>query len=71
MKLKLLKYREFIAKLKKIGLEGPISGGKHPHFLFGNIKIIVPNPHGGDVDKNIVKKIISKIGITVEEFFKL
>ena len=71
MKLKPQKYHEFIAKLRKIGLEGPFSGSKHPYFLFGKIKIIVPNPHGGDVDKSIIKKVINKIGVSVDGFFKL
>lgn len=71
MKLKPLKYHDFITKLRKIGLEGPHPGSKHPYFLFGRLKIIVPNPHGGDVDKSIVKKILDKIGKSPEEFFEL
>ena len=51
MKLKPLKHKELIAKLKKLGLRGPISGGKHPYFLFDKIKIVIPNPHRSEVGK--------------------
>lgn len=71
MKLKPLKHKELIAKLKKLGLEGPISGGKHPYFLFGKTKMVIPNPHRSEVGKDIIKSILNKIGLEFEEFLKL
>lgn len=71
MKLRPLKYRELIAKLKKLGLEGPFSGGKHLYFLLGKLRLTVPNPHPGDVSKNIIKTIIDKLRIKMEDFYKL
>lgn len=71
MKLKPLKYREFIAKLIKLGYRGPFPGGKHPYFLLGKRSVKVPNPHGKDVTVYILKNIIKKSGITEDEFLNL
>ena len=69
MKLKPLKYRELIAKIKKLGLAGPFHGSKHPYFLKGNLSILIPNQHRGDVGKELIKGIINQLGITAKEFF--
>jgi len=66
-----LKYRELISKLKKLGLTGPYPGSKHPYFLLGGRPIKIPNPHEGDVGKDIIKDILRLIGITWKEFSDL
>lgn len=37
---------ELIRKLKVLGWEGPLSGGKHQFMRKGTHKVHVPNPHG-------------------------
>ena len=68
MKLKPLKYRELISRLKRFGLTGPFTGGKHPYFLSGNLRVIIPNPHRGEVGKDIIKATLARLGISLEDF---
>ena len=72
MGLRTIKYREFIVKLKRFGLSGPFSGGKHPYFLLKNGGwLIIPNFHGKDVSAGILKQVVEYIGITEKEFIEL
>jgi predicted RNA binding protein YcfA (HicA-like mRNA interferase family) len=63
--------RELIRKLKKIGFNGPYSGGKHQFFKKDNSKIFIPNPHGKDIGIVLIDKIIKQLGISPEDFIKL
>ncbi len=38
-------WRDFVQRLREIGFEGPVSGGKHPKMLRGNLVLTIPNPH--------------------------
>ena len=71
MKLRPLKHRELTAKLRKLGFNGPFQRGKHPYFLRGSRVVWIPNPHGNDIGKDIVKDILNQLGIIPEEFFEL
>ena len=52
---------ETIEKLKKLGLEGPHHGRKHPYMVIGDTVIILPNPHQGeDLDASLIKTILRK-----------
>ena len=62
-------YRVLIKKLKKLGLEGPHHGSKHPYMVIGDTVIILPNPHQGeDVDVSLTKTILRDAGISREEW---
>ncbi|MCK9442808.1 MAG: type II toxin-antitoxin system HicA family toxin [Methanothrix sp.] len=62
-------YRVLIKKLKKLGLEGPQYGSKHPYMVIGDTVIILPNPHQGeDVDVSLIKTILKDAGISREEW---
>jgi len=70
--VKSIKYRELIAKLKRFGLRGPFSGGKHPYFLLNNgHRLIIPNFHGKDVSVGILKQITNYLEISEKEFLEL
>lgn len=71
MKFRPLKHRELIARLKRLGLEGPFSGGRHLYFLLGKLRLTVPNPHEGDVSRRNIKAVIDKLKMTAEEFYDL
>ena len=70
-KLTTLKYRDLIFRLKKLGLRGPFPGGKHPYFLWGDLPVKIPNPHEGDVGKDIIKDILRTLGVSWKDFSKL
>ena len=61
---------ELIRRLKKLGFEGPYSGGKHPHMERGTVVIMIPNPHHGeDIGADLLNKILRRAGISREEWF--
>jgi predicted RNA binding protein YcfA (HicA-like mRNA interferase family) len=55
---------EFIRKLRALGYGGPYSGGKH-EFMASNGRrpITIPNPHKGDINPNLLSKILRDAGI--------
>ena len=49
-----LKRRDLIACLQRSGFTGPFRGGKHQIMQRGEMTLIVPNPHRGDITKNLL-----------------
>lgn len=66
-----ISYRKLVAKLKRAGCSGPFSGAKHPFMRCDGVKLFIPNPHGVDVGPKIVKRIITVLGVSEEEFENL
>ena len=62
--------RELIRKLRRLGFEGPFIGKKHEYMRKGNIRIIIPNPHGQDIDPGLIRRILKHAGISIEEWLK-
>lgn len=62
--------RELIQKFRKLGFEGPYSGGKHQFMIRGSQKIRIPNPHAGDIDISLLKEILRQAGISSQEWDK-
>jgi len=67
-KLGPLSRRELVRKLKDLGFEGPYPGGKHQWMRKDRIRIIVPNPHAGDVDPALIRRILQRVGISTEHW---
>lgn len=63
--------RELIRKLRRLGFDGPFSGGKHQFFEKGKFKISIPNPHGSDIGKSLLDRIIKDLGVSAEDFLDL
>lgn len=60
-----------IQKLRKLGFCGPISATRHEYMKRNREKIFIPNPHGKDIGLPIIKKIISQLNISNQEFLDL
>lgn len=60
--------RELIRKLRALGFEGPLSGGRHPFMKKGRLKLRIPNPHHQDVSVDLLKRILRQVGITEKEW---
>lgn len=63
-----LKWRELVAYLQDLGFEGPFPGGKHQYMVREEFKLTIPNPHGEDISKNLLAKILRQAGISREEW---
>jgi predicted RNA binding protein YcfA (HicA-like mRNA interferase family) len=60
--------RELVRKLKRLGFEGPFPGGKHQWMRRGGLRLTIPNPHEGEIDPGLIRRILLQAGITIEEW---
>lgn len=63
--------RELVRRLKTRGFEGPYPSGKHQWVRRGSVRIIVPDPHGSDIDPSLTRRILRQGGISEDEWNQL
>jgi len=69
---RVLKFEELVRRLRKLGYEGPYSGGKHLFMKKGNKKVHIPNPHRNkDIHISLIKEILRCADINEEVWEKL
>jgi predicted RNA binding protein YcfA (HicA-like mRNA interferase family) len=66
-----IKRENLIRYLRQSGFDGPYAGGKHPIMIKGDITIRVPNPHKGDIGRDLLARILRQAGIDRDEWEKL
>jgi predicted RNA binding protein YcfA (HicA-like mRNA interferase family) len=59
---------ELVRKLTRLGFDGPYPGGRHSYMKKGGFRLIIPNPHGGQVDSVLIKEILRQAGITHDDW---
>ncbi|MGZ8920369.1 MAG: type II toxin-antitoxin system HicA family toxin [Limisphaerales bacterium] len=56
-------------RLQKFGWGPPEGGGKHPVIRkTDGSKLVIPNPHKGDVDWSLTKRILAQAGISPHDW---
>lgn len=63
-----VKRRELIAHLKRAGFDGPYSGGRHQFMIKGALTLHIPNPHQGDIGRELLARILRQAQISKEEW---
>jgi predicted RNA binding protein YcfA (HicA-like mRNA interferase family) len=63
-----IKRKDLIRYLKRLGFEGPFSGGKHQFMAKGDITIRIPNPHQSEIGREFLTRILRQAGISREEW---
>ena len=63
--------RNLIKKLKRLGFRGLYSGGKYQFMEKDDFKIFIPNPHGKDIGKTLLNRIIKELEISDSDFMDL
>lgn len=66
-----IKRRELVSCLRRLGFDGPYAGGKHQFMSKGELSLIVPNPHRGDIGPKLLGKVLRQGNISREEWEKL
>ena len=66
-----IKRKDLIRALRQAGFEGPHAGGKHEFMVKGNLRLTVPNPHQGEIGRDLLSRILKQAGISREEWEKL
>jgi len=60
-----------VRRLRALGWEGPYPGGKHPTMRKGTHAITVPNPHHGDIDWSLMKRVLNEANIDPADWDQL
>ena len=69
-KLSPVSRRAFIQRLHELGFEGPYPGGKHPKMKRGDLTLIIPNEHEGDISPGFLRRLLKQGGIAREEWIR-
>ncbi len=63
--------KELIRCLKRAGFDGPFTGGKHQFMIKNDVTLRLPNPHQGDIGKELLGRILRQAHINKEEWERL
>ena len=66
-----IKRSALIRYLRRLGFDGPYSGGRHQFLVKGDLKLHIPNPHHGDVSRSLLSRILRQAGIERDEWERL
>ncbi|HEY7068371.1 MAG TPA: type II toxin-antitoxin system HicA family toxin [Chloroflexota bacterium] len=66
-----LRRDDLIAYLRRLGFQGPEPGGKHSVMYKGQRRVRVPNPHRGDISRDLLARILQQAGVSREEWERL
>jgi predicted RNA binding protein YcfA (HicA-like mRNA interferase family) len=60
--------KDLVRRLRKMGFEGPYTGGKHQFMFKGKITLTIPNPHKGGIGLELLVRILRQAGISRKEW---
>jgi len=60
--------RELIRCLGALGYDGPYAGAKHAFMIKDDITLRMPNPHRGDIGRELLARILRQAGISREQW---
>ena len=66
-----ISWRKLVQKFRKLGFDGPYSGGRHLFMKKRELKVIIPNPHHYDISKGLVAEILHQAGISSADWNKI
>jgi predicted RNA binding protein YcfA (HicA-like mRNA interferase family) len=66
-----ISWKRLIQNFRKLGFEGPYSGGRHLFMKKGSLKVHIPSKHKGDIGAGLVNEILRQAGIDKEKWNKL
>lgn len=59
-RLRPISWSYLVKRLRELGFDGPYSGGKHPQMRRGDLTLIIPNPHQGDMSVGLLQRYYVK-----------
>lgn len=66
-----IKHRELVRRFRLLGWQGPWQEGKHPFLVKDGRRLTIPNPHQGDVDWTLTKRILAQARVSRTEWENL
>ncbi|MBU1289888.1 type II toxin-antitoxin system HicA family toxin [Patescibacteria group bacterium] len=65
-----ISWRKLVKNFRKLGFDGPYSGGKHQFMAKDSLKVHIPSKHQGDISAGLVSEILRQAGINKKEWDK-
>ncbi len=63
-----ISWRKMVQKFRRLGFDGPYSGGRHLFMIKGKLKVHIPNPHKGDISKDLIVEILRQAEISPKDW---
>jgi predicted RNA binding protein YcfA (HicA-like mRNA interferase family) len=63
--------RKLVRALRDAGFKGPFTGTDHEIMQRGDLALRIPNPHRGDIGRNLLVEILKQAGISRKEWERL
>lgn len=60
--------RRFVQRLRELGFDGPMAGGKHAQMRRGHFTLIIPNEHEGEIGPGFLTRLLRQAGVSREEW---
>jgi len=66
--LRAVSLRDLVQRFRKLGFDGPYSGGRHLFMSKGQLKVRIPNPHQGEISQHLLAEILRQAGISKDDW---
>lgn len=66
-----LRRNDLVRYLRRLGFEGPFSGGKHEIMAKDDLTVRLPNPHRSDIGRELLVRLLRQAHIEVSDWEKL
>ncbi len=66
-----IKRVDLIRALRQAGFEGPFTGGKHQFMVRGELRLVIPNPHDGEISRELLSRLLRQANISRDEWERL
>jgi len=66
-----IKRKELVKALKQAGFEGHFAGGKHEFLVKGELRLVLPNPHQGEISRELLARILRQANVSRAEWERL
>ncbi len=63
-----ISWKKLVQKFRKLGFDGPYSGGRHLFMIKNGLKVHIPNPHSKDISSHLLSEILRQSGVSRKEW---
>jgi predicted RNA binding protein YcfA (HicA-like mRNA interferase family) len=63
-----IKRAALIKALKRAGFKGPYAGGKHEFLVRGELRLVLPNPHQGEIGRDLLARLLRQADVSRTEW---
>lgn len=60
-----------IRRLRNLGFDGPFTGGRYAYMIRQSRKVVIPNPHRGDIGPAFLRRLLNQAGVSRAEWEQL